>query len=70
MEFVTTDSGRHTIQFDNGKLIFSKITADRDKGYKYICYTGTNTTTTCVSSAKAKRKIIHMYFHQRKLIAT
>lgn len=56
MEFVTTDSGRHTIQFDNGRLIFSTITADRDKGYKYICYAGTDTTTTCVSSAKAKKK--------------
>jgi len=56
MEFVTTDSGRHTIQFDNGRLIFSKITADSDKGYKYICYAGVDTTTTCISSAKAKKK--------------
>ena len=56
MEFVTTDRGKHTIQFENGMLIFSTLTADRDMGYKYIVYSGTNTTTTCVSSAKAKRK--------------
>jgi len=56
MEFITTDSGRHTIQFENGRLIFSKLTADQDKGYKYICYAGSNTTTTCVSSARAKKK--------------
>lgn len=56
MEFVTTESGRHTIRFDNGYLIFSKITADHDKGYKYMCYAGSDTTTTCVSSARAKKK--------------
>ena len=56
MEFVTTENGRHTIQFENGYMIFSTITADYDRGYKYIVYSGTNTTTTCVSSARAKRK--------------
>jgi hypothetical protein len=56
MEFVTTESGRHTIQFENGYLIFSKITADHDKGYKYLCYAGSDTTTTCVSSSRAKKK--------------
>jgi len=56
MEFVTTDSGRHTIRFENGYLIFSKITAHNDKGYKYLCYAGSDTTTTCVSSARAKKK--------------
>lgn len=56
MEFVTTKNGRHTIQFENGYMIFSRITADRDKGYKYIVYSGSNTTTTCVSSSRAKKK--------------
>jgi DNA polymerase elongation subunit (family B) len=56
MEFITTDSGRHTIRFDSGYLMFSNITADRDKGYKYMCYAGADTKTTCVSSAKAKKK--------------
>ncbi len=56
MEFVTTENGRHTIQFENGKLIFSRITADPDRGYKYIVYSGRSTTTTCVSSSRAKRK--------------
>lgn len=56
MEFITTENGRHIIQFDNGRLIFSRITADRDLGYKYICYAGSDTTTTCVSSARAKKK--------------
>jgi len=56
MEFVTTESGRHTIRFENGYLIFSKITADYEKGYKYLCYAGSDTTTTCVSSARAKKK--------------
>jgi len=56
MEFVTTETGRHTIQFEKGYLIFSRITADSDRGYKYIVYSGTNTTTTCVSSARAKKK--------------
>jgi hypothetical protein len=56
MEFITTEKGRHTIQFDNGMLIFSRITAHPEKGYKYIVYTGTNTTSVCVSSARAKRK--------------
>jgi hypothetical protein len=56
MEFVTTERGRHTIQFENGYMIFSRITADIDRGYKYIVYSGTNTTTTCVSSSRAKKK--------------
>jgi hypothetical protein len=56
MEFVTTENGRHTIQFENGYMIFSRITADIDSGYKYIVYSGTNTTTTCVSSSRAKKK--------------
>ncbi len=56
MEFVTTENGRHTIQFDTGYLLFSSLTAHRDKGYKYMCYAGSDTTTTCVSSARAKRK--------------
>lgn len=56
MEFVTTDSGRHTIEFEDGRLIFSRITAHEDRGYKYICYAGVDTTTICVSSARAKKK--------------
>ncbi len=59
MKFEFSKSGTPFIQLDAGKLIFSKSTADPIKGYKYICYCGTETTSVCVSSARAKNKKYH-----------
>lgn len=56
MEFKISDSGTPYIQLDSGRLIFSKNTAHPNKGYKYVCYCGTETATTCISSARAKIK--------------
>ena len=56
MEFKISGSGTPYIQLENGRFIFSKNTSHPDKGFKYICYCGTETTTTCISSSRAKYK--------------
>lgn len=49
-------NGTPYIELNNGRFIFSRSTAMPDKGYKYLCYVGTDTTSVCLSGAKAKRK--------------
>jgi len=45
------------IEFDNGaKLIFSTITKDKEKGYKFLVFSHTETSAVCVSSSRAKKK--------------
>jgi hypothetical protein len=56
MEMKISENGTPYIQLKNGRFIFSRITAHPDKGFKYLCFVGTDTTSVCVSSAKAKHK--------------
>lgn len=45
------------IEFDNGaKLIFSSITKNVDKGYKYLIFSHTETNAICLSASKVKKK--------------
>lgn len=45
------------IEFDNGaKIIFSSLTKDIEKGYKYLCFSHIETNSICLSAAKVKKK--------------
>jgi len=45
------------IEFDNGaKLMFSTLTKDIDKGYKWLVFSHTETNNVCLSAAKVKNK--------------
>lgn len=56
MELKYSNNGSPYIDLDNGMLIFSKITEDQDKGFKFLVFQGRQVSSVCVSGAKAKRK--------------
>ena len=50
-------SNKPYIEFDNeAKLIFSSMTKDKNKGYKYLVFSHIETNAICLSGAKVKRK--------------
>lgn len=56
MDLKYSVSGTPYIDLDNGALIFSKMTEDREKGFKFIVFQGRQVNSVCVSGAKAKKK--------------
>jgi hypothetical protein len=57
MQILLTGSGTPYIEVDEKtKLIFSKSTADREKGYKFLVVSSKKVSSVCISGAKAKKK--------------
>lgn len=57
MNLKYTKTNTPYIEFDNGaKLIFSSMTKDANKGYKYLVFSHTETNAICLSAAKVKKK--------------
>lgn len=57
MQILLSSTGTPYIELENGgKLIFSKITADPIRGYRFLCYNNTKTSSVTVSGKNAKRK--------------
>jgi len=57
MQILFTGSGTPYIEVDEStKLIFSKSTADREKGYKFLVVSSKKVSSVCISGAKAKKK--------------
>ena len=57
MNLKYTKSKTPYIEFDNGaNLIFSSMTKDVNKGYKYLVFSHTETNAICLSAAKVKKK--------------
>ena len=56
MELKYSGSGTPYIDLDDGALIFSKITEDVERGYKFLVFNGRQVNSVCVSGAKAKNK--------------
>ena len=57
MQILLTGSGTPYIEIDEQtKLIFSKSTAHREKGYKFLVVSSKKTSSVCISGAKAKKK--------------
>ena len=57
MQILLTSTGTPYIEIDeNTKLIFSKVTADWEKGYKFLVVSSKKTSSVCISGAKAKKK--------------
>jgi len=56
MELKYSNNGSPFIDLDNGMLIFSKITENKEKGFKFLVFQGREINSVCISGAKAKRK--------------
>lgn len=56
MQIKISEKGTPYIDLERGRFIFSRNTAHPIKGYKFMCYVGSDTKSVCVSSAKAKVK--------------
>ena len=57
MDLRYTESGTPYIDFgDDNKIIFSTMTKDRFRGYKYLVFSGQKTDSICISGARAKIK--------------
>lgn len=57
MQILLTGSGTPYIEVDeNTNLIFSKSTAHKEKGYKFLVVSNKKTSSVCISGAKAKKK--------------
>jgi len=57
MKLCYSITGVPYIEFENGnKLIFSTITEDKQKGFKWLVYSGNYTKTICLSGGKKNNK--------------
>ena len=56
MELKYSVKGSPYIDLDDGALIFSQITENKEKGFKYLVFQGRQISSICVSGSKAKTK--------------
>jgi hypothetical protein len=56
MELKYSNSGSPYIDLEEGAIIFSKITENKEKGFKYLVFQGRQVSSVCVSGAKVKNK--------------